>query len=63
VLNRLNVSIFAYNWQLPAHERYWPHPYEIIVTLALVTFGVVLFRWIANRMPILREHPDWKGEH
>ncbi len=63
VLNRLNVSIFAYNWQLPSHERYWPHPYEIIVTVALVTFGVVMFKWIANRMPILHEHPDWRGDH
>jgi Ni/Fe-hydrogenase subunit HybB-like protein len=63
VLNRLNVSIFAFNYQLPAAERYWPHPNEIIVTVSLVTFGVVMFKWIATRMPILNEHPEWKGEH
>ncbi len=63
VLNRLNVSMFAYNWRLPAADRYWPHPYEIAVSVALVTFGVVMFRWIASRMPILSEHPDWRGEH
>ncbi|MFH2009509.1 MAG: NrfD/PsrC family molybdoenzyme membrane anchor subunit [bacterium] len=63
VLNRLNVSIIAFNWELPAGERYVPHWMEITVTVALVTFGVVLFKWIVNRMPILREHPEWRGEH
>jgi Ni/Fe-hydrogenase subunit HybB-like protein len=63
ILNRLNVSIFAFNWQLPWELRYWPHPMEIAVTLSIVMFGVVMFRWIANRMPIMHEHPDWKGQH
>jgi Ni/Fe-hydrogenase subunit HybB-like protein len=63
VLNRLNVSVFAFNWTLPAEDRYWPHPYEILVTVGLVTAGVVAFRAIAQRMPILREHPDWRGVH
>jgi hypothetical protein len=36
---------------------------EIWVTVALVTFGLVLFKWIVNRMPILREHPEYKGTH
>jgi Ni/Fe-hydrogenase subunit HybB-like protein len=63
VLNRLNIAVFAFNWELPPHERYWPHPFEILVTVGLVTAGVVAFRWIAQRMPILREHPDWKGVH
>ena len=61
VLNRLNVSVIAYNWQQPV--RYVPSWMEIAVTVSIVTFGVVMFRWIANRMPILHEHPEWRGKH
>jgi Ni/Fe-hydrogenase subunit HybB-like protein len=63
ILNRLNVSIIAFNWQLPSALRYVPRWSEIWVTLALVTFGVWLFRWIVNRMPILHEHPEYRGSH
>jgi len=63
ILNRLNVSIIAFNWQLPSELRYVPHWMEIAVTVSIVTFGVVMFRWIANRMPILHEHPEWRGKH
>jgi Ni/Fe-hydrogenase subunit HybB-like protein len=51
--NRLNVSVFAYNWQLPSEQRYVPHWMEIWVSVTLVTIGVLAFRWIVNRMPIL----------
>ncbi|MFW5739674.1 MAG: NrfD/PsrC family molybdoenzyme membrane anchor subunit [Myxococcota bacterium] len=61
VLNRFNVSFIAFNYNLPV--RYVPHWMEIWVSIALVTLGVVMFRWIANRMPIMYEHPEWKGEH
>ena len=63
VLNRLNVTFIAFNWQLPAEQRYVPHWMEILVTLSVVTAGVVAFRWIANRMPILYEHPEYRGMH
>jgi len=63
VLNRFNVSFIAYNWQLPSELRYVPSWMEIWVTLTLITAGVVAFRWIANRMPIMYEHPDYKGMH
>ncbi len=63
VLNRLNVSVIAFNYDLPAAERYIPHWMEIWVSVSLVTAGVVAFRWIANRMPILHEHPDFRGMH
>ena len=63
ILNRLNVSIFAFNWTLPAEERYVPHWMEVWVTLSLVAAGLWAFRWIVNRMPILHEHPDYKGMH
>ncbi len=53
----------AFNWNLPADQRYVPSWMEVWVTVAFITFAVVVFRWIANRMPIMYEHPDWKGAH
>lgn len=61
VINRLNVSIIAFNWS--AAERYIPRWTEIAITVAIVTLGLVTFRWIVNRMPILWEHPDYPPEH
>ncbi len=52
VVNRLNVSLVAYNYNQPV--RYWPSWMEIAVSLALVVAGVLAFRWIVNRMPVLR---------
>lgn len=60
VLNRLNVSVFAFNWQNPV--RYWPSWMEVAVSLALVTVGVLAFRWICNRMPILFEDPAFSHD-
>ena len=63
VLNRLNVCFIAFNYDLPPERTYVPSWMEIWMTVALVTGGVVAFRWIANRMPIMHEHPEWKGVH
>jgi len=63
VLNRFNVCLVAFNWKLPAETRYFPSFNEIMVTLTLVTIGVVMFKWIVTRMPILTEHPDFKEAH
>jgi Ni/Fe-hydrogenase subunit HybB-like protein len=52
VLNRLNVSLVAYNWN--QEVRYWPSWMEISVSLALVVIGILAFKWIVNRMPVLR---------
>jgi Ni/Fe-hydrogenase subunit HybB-like protein len=60
VLNRLNVSIFAFNWQHPV--RYWPSWMEVSVSLSLVTIGVLAFRWVCNRMPILYEDPAFSRD-
>ena len=62
VLNRVNVSIVAFNWQIPLSERYVPKWMEVWVSITLVTIGVLAFRWIANRMPILREDPEFAHE-
>jgi Ni/Fe-hydrogenase subunit HybB-like protein len=62
-LNRLNCSVIAYNWQKPWAERYVPSWMEIWVSVTLVAIGVLLFRWIVNRMPILREDPRFAEGH
>lgn len=63
VLNRLNVSLIAFNWQLPSAERYFPSIFEIIVSAFVITIGVLIFRFVVTRMPIFYEHPDYKEAH
>jgi len=60
ILNRLNISVIAFNWHLPAGERYYPHWMEIGISVFIVTIGVIAYRFIATRMPILYEHPDYR---
>ncbi len=55
VLNRLNISIIAFKWYEPV--RYYPTWMEIEVTLAVIVAEIIVFRWIVNRMPVLRELP------
>ena len=62
VLNRFNVSLVAFNWQLPAAERYFPSWMEIAISLYIVTLGLTIFTFIAKKMPIFYEHPKFK-EH
>jgi Ni/Fe-hydrogenase subunit HybB-like protein len=55
VINRLNVSLIAFNWQLPHRELLnWN---ELMVILGVVTLEVLTYRWIINRMPVLRAGP------
>ena len=61
VVNRINVSLVAVNWSRPV--AYWPSWMEIIVSLTIITIGVLTFRWIVNRMPVLREHPAYGNTH
>ncbi len=63
VLNRLNISLVAFNWQLPMDQRYFPSWMEIMTTVFIVTLGIVIFKFIATRMPILHEHPDYPDDH
>ena len=50
-------------------EEYWmpvtpDGPIETIERLAsAMTIGVLTFRWIVNRMPILFEHPKYRDSH
>ena len=63
IVNRLNVSVIAFNWHLPAADRYFPHLLEIITSVFIVTVGIIAYRFIVNNMPVLYEHPDYKEEH
>lgn len=63
ILNRFNVCLVAFNWHLPASERYFPHWMEIGISVFIVMVGLVLYRFIVTRMPILYEHPDYKDAH
>ena len=63
VMNRLNVSLIAFNWYLPLEERYIPSWMEVGVTVFVVTCGIVAFRFIVTRMPVFYEHPDYEEAH
>jgi len=63
VLNRFNVTFIAFNWKVPHSMRYAPAWTEVWVTVSLITLAVVVFRWIAHRMPIMYEHPDYPALH
>ena len=51
VLNRLDVSIIAFNWKQPF--MYFPSWMELVGSVTIVKLGLVTFRWIVNRMPVL----------
>jgi Ni/Fe-hydrogenase subunit HybB-like protein len=63
ILNRLNVSIFAYNWQFPASMKYYPKWMEISLSFGVVAMLIVAYRFIANRMAIMYDHPDYGSGH
>ncbi|MGD1985089.1 MAG: polysulfide reductase NrfD, partial [Desulfobacterales bacterium] len=60
VLNRLNISLIAFNWHLPSADRYFPSWMEVAISVFVVTVGIVAYRFICTRMPILYEHPDYQ---
>lgn len=58
IVNRFNVSMVALNWQLPSREFFnWS---EFLIVISVITLEIVVYRWIVNRMPVLRQHPDYK---
>ncbi len=61
IINRLNVSLIALNWNVP--DRYVPSWMEVVTTITIITLGLLTFRWIVNRMPVLHEHPEYRGVH
>jgi len=64
LINRINVSMIAFNWNLPGHLHHIVPPWqEVAIVLTITTIHILIFRWILNRMPVLREHPDYRVSH
>ena len=62
VLNRINVSIIALNWNLPEHLHHIIPPWtEAMAVLSIATIHVLIFRWILNRMPVLHADPEYES--
>ena len=59
IAGRLNLSIVAMNWSRPV--PYVPNWMEIVTSFTIITIGVLTFRWIVNRMPVLREDSRYAG--
>jgi len=60
IVNRFNISMVAFNYHLPSSERYFPNWMEIGISVFIVTVGILVYRFICTRMPILYEHPDYE---
>ncbi len=62
IMNRLNVTVIGFRWDAPV--QYIPSWMEIVVTLTVIFTEIWIFRWVINRMPVLRDSPKWvKEEH
>lgn len=61
IINRLNVSLIALNWELPHREFFeWK---EFLIVIGVVAIEILVYRSIVTRLPILRKHPDYADEH
>ncbi|OIP61655.1 MAG: hypothetical protein AUK29_09905 [Nitrospirae bacterium CG2_30_53_67] len=61
ILNRINVSMVAFNWKLPDHLHHiMPHWQEIAVVLSIFTLHILIFRWILVRMPVIHQDQGFK---
>jgi Ni/Fe-hydrogenase subunit HybB-like protein len=60
MFNRINVSMVALSWNQA--DQYVPHWKEIAITITVITVGLITFRFIVNRMPILYRHPAFRDE-
>ena len=60
ILNRLNVTVIGFRWD--AAIRYVPSWMELVVTLTVIFTEIWIFRWVVNRMPVLRDSPEWSKE-
>lgn len=60
LLNRLNISVIAFKWYEPVH--YVPTWMEVVVTAAVISAELWVFRWVILRMPVLGSKPAWAEE-
>lgn len=64
ILNRINVSVIAFNWNLPGHLHHIIPPWqEVAIIATIATIHILVFRWIVNRMPVVRELPEYMESH
>jgi Ni/Fe-hydrogenase subunit HybB-like protein len=64
LVNRINVSIVAFNWNLPEHLHHIVPPWqEVAIVAAIATIHILVFRWIVNRMPVIREDTSYHELH
>jgi hypothetical protein len=35
----------------------------VAIVAAIATIHILIFRWIVNRMPVVREHPEYREFH
>lgn len=61
IINRLNVTVIGFQWDMPV--RYIPSWMEIVITLTVIFTEIWIFRWVINRMPVLRDSPEWARHH
>lgn len=61
ILNRLNVTVIGFRWDMAV--RYIPSWMEFVVTMAVIFTEIWIFRWVINRMPVLRDSPSWVKKH
>jgi Ni/Fe-hydrogenase subunit HybB-like protein len=61
ILNRLNVTVIGFKWEMAI--RYIPSWMELVVSLTVIFIEIWIFRWVINRMPVLRDAPSWANEH
>ena len=60
IMNRLNVTVIGFRWEEAV--RYVPTWMEFTVTLTVIFTEIWIFRWVINRMPVLRESPSWVND-
>lgn len=60
IINRLNVTVIGFRWDAAVH--YVPSWMEIVVTLTVLFVEIWIFRWIVNRLPVLRDSPSWANK-
>lgn len=63
ILNRLNISVIAFNYHLPYEERYFPHWMEYVTVVFLITLGLVIFKLVTEWFAIVHDHPDYETHH
>jgi Ni/Fe-hydrogenase subunit HybB-like protein len=56
ILNRLNVSVIAFNWR--SANPYVPSVAEIVITMMIIFTEIWVFRFIVTRLPVLRSERE-----